>query len=343
MRTRERTEEVSCRNLDASLRVLSQRHIDAQEWLADFPLSLPDIADRSKWISWNEYRALMDRFAALVGPEAAALTGAAWVDASDAAKFIRSAARVLMDPYWVYWMSVKLGGPSVWPTVRGEVGPLEGRCFRVTVDLLSPYEGCEFWFDATHHVMRLLPTTLGCPPATVATTRAHDFRSATFDITLPPSQVLLPRAVAALRGLLNASALPNATWQLDALETSLARVSEQQRQVEALCDQLTSATENQRAVLASPPSDDYRAELQAHFTLLKAKNRRFSLRAFARKLGLSPAMLSNVLSGQRNLSADMALLIAARLGYSALDAQRFCRAVQLSQIADPKARLLFSH
>lgn len=53
--------------------------------------------------------------------------------------------------------------------------------------------------------------------------------------------------------------------------------------------------------------------LQTRFTEAKVKNPSFSLRAFARKIGLSHAMTSRVLSGKRQVSSTLARKIAEAL------------------------------
>ena len=42
----------------------------------------------------------------------------------------------------------------------------------------------------------------------------------------------------------------------------------------------------------------------------------YSLRAFARDLGISPQLLSNVINGKRGMSADLATRIAGKINLS---------------------------
>lgn len=51
---------------------------------------------------------------------------------------------------------------------------------------------------------------------------------------------------------------------------------------------------------------DYRAFLNQKLKRRIEKNPAYSLRAMAKHLGLAPSMLSDVLSGKRNLSLDHA-------------------------------------
>jgi uncharacterized protein (TIGR02147 family) len=55
---------------------------------------------------------------------------------------------------------------------------------------------------------------------------------------------------------------------------------------------------------------------------------RYSLRAFARDLQMSPSRLSGVLTGKFGLSREAAELIAKRLGYSKDETTRFCDLVE---------------
>ena len=69
-------------------------------------------------------------------------------------------------------------------------------------------------------------------------------------------------------------------------------------------------------------------------------NPRFSLRAFARLIGLSAPFVSKVLSGQKNLSVNAAATVAEKLGYSPSEATQFCRLVQMQGPVSAKARHL---
>lgn len=58
---------------------------------------------------------------------------------------------------------------------------------------------------------------------------------------------------------------------------------------------------------------DYRTTLKKEFELRRGRNAFYSLRAFARDLGLSPARLSEVLAGKKGISSEAAESIALKL------------------------------
>src|SRR5689334_9211079 len=62
--------------------------------------------------------------------------------------------------------------------------------------------------------------------------------------------------------------------------------------------------------------DTISALLQREYESRCARNSRYSLRAFARDVGLSPGGLSQVLRGRMGLSEKTASRIAERLGWS---------------------------
>lgn len=62
---------------------------------------------------------------------------------------------------------------------------------------------------------------------------------------------------------------------------------------------------------ATTPQNWLRNELEA----ARVKNSRYSLRAMAKKLGLSPGRLSEIMNGRRLLTTQMAMRIADRLEY----------------------------
>ncbi len=93
-------------------------------------------------------------------------------------------------------------------------------------------------------------------------------------------------------------------------------------------------------------ANDYRQILQKELTARCEQNPRYSLRAFARDLQLSPSRLSEILNRKQGLSRQAALKIAQVLGYDEREAQffgdlvsaRHARSVQEREEA--KARLL---
>lgn len=85
---------------------------------------------------------------------------------------------------------------------------------------------------------------------------------------------------------------------------------------------------------------------EAHYTdFLRSRyeerigaNPRYSLRAFARDLAVSPSRLSEILSGKQGLSAASAQKLAKRLRFSVGETQRFCDLVLASDGRSKRAR-----
>jgi len=69
---------------------------------------------------------------------------------------------------------------------------------------------------------------------------------------------------------------------------------------------------------------DYREILRDELTSRCKLNPRYSLRAFARDLEISPSRLSEILGGKQGLSRPAATKIAAKLGYSEAEQHVFC-------------------
>jgi uncharacterized protein (TIGR02147 family) len=66
-------------------------------------------------------------------------------------------------------------------------------------------------------------------------------------------------------------------------------------------------------------SGDFNEVLRNEFQKRKSRNSSYSLRAFSHFLGLSPAQISQVLSGKRPLTAKAAAQISDKLGFSPLE------------------------
>lgn len=68
------------------------------------------------------------------------------------------------------------------------------------------------------------------------------------------------------------------------------------------------------------------------------QNRRYSLRAFARDIGISPPMLSEILNRKKGMSVDSAMMVADTLALPPEKAALFCDSVQASHGRTEAAR-----
>jgi uncharacterized protein (TIGR02147 family) len=73
---------------------------------------------------------------------------------------------------------------------------------------------------------------------------------------------------------------------------------------------------------------DYRLYLKSVLAKRIAKNPRYSLRAMAKNLAVSPALLSQISNGQRNLTPLNAVRFSKKLGLSRRESDYFCSLVQ---------------
>jgi uncharacterized protein (TIGR02147 family) len=83
---------------------------------------------------------------------------------------------------------------------------------------------------------------------------------------------------------------------------------------------------------------DYRSFLKATLSDRTASSSRYSLRAFADKLGISTSFMSEVVNSKKNLSVELAFKIAIKLELTDLETQYLCLLVQLEQEKDPLYR-----
>ncbi len=83
---------------------------------------------------------------------------------------------------------------------------------------------------------------------------------------------------------------------------------------------------------------DYRQILQKELTARCEQNPRYSLRAFARDLQLSPSRLSEILNSKQGLSRKAAHKIAGILGYGEKESLLFCDLVSVKHARSPKER-----
>ncbi len=88
----------------------------------------------------------------------------------------------------------------------------------------------------------------------------------------------------------------------------------------------------------SPKSLCFRSILCEEFKLRSEKNPAYSSRAFARDLNLSPAFLSQVLSGKRNLSEEKAVAIAECLKFNGQKTDEFIASIRFELSSDEAYR-----
>ena len=80
-----------------------------------------------------------------------------------------------------------------------------------------------------------------------------------------------------------------------------------------------------------------RVILQQTLFTKQQKNKRYSLRAFARDLKISPSFLSEVINGKYGISKQLAGQIADRLGFNSEENQHFCSLADL-EVTDSRSK-----
>ena len=83
----------------------------------------------------------------------------------------------------------------------------------------------------------------------------------------------------------------------------------------------------------------YRTFLREILAEKQQKNPQFSLRAFAKVLGIQPSFLSLVLNGKRDISEETVGLIATNLELSSTQARELSLLVRLEKVKNPAQRL----
>ncbi len=80
------------------------------------------------------------------------------------------------------------------------------------------------------------------------------------------------------------------------------------------------------------------SNLREHFLELKAKNSSYSLRAFAKRMQISPSALSEILHGKRKVSRQLATQILTRIGADAKDQERILSLFKNSTLASDEEK-----
>lgn len=88
------------------------------------------------------------------------------------------------------------------------------------------------------------------------------------------------------------------------------------------------------------PSIDYRSRLISHFESIQKKRPGYSLRAYARDLGVNASQISRVISRKQNLSLSTARKIAEKIFIVPLEAEQWLNLVEEQCAPSPKLRAL---
>ena len=87
---------------------------------------------------------------------------------------------------------------------------------------------------------------------------------------------------------------------------------------------------------------DFRTILSTRLETRRRTNPTFSIRAFARQLQISHTLLSNVLSGKKGLSLEMAEKLSERLSLSDVEEKRFLVMVLSENTSSNSLKSLFN-
>ncbi len=85
---------------------------------------------------------------------------------------------------------------------------------------------------------------------------------------------------------------------------------------------------------------DYRIFLKTVLADRMARNPKYSLRAMARSFSISPALLSQISNGKRNLTTANAVRLAKKLGLSKRETDYFCSLVQYQDAKHVESKAL---
>ncbi len=87
----------------------------------------------------------------------------------------------------------------------------------------------------------------------------------------------------------------------------------------------------------------YRTYLKSEFESRLGKNKKYSLRAYARDLMLSPQFLSHILSGKKHISVSTAVQISEKLNHSVIEASMFLDLILLSSVDHPLLKRIIDY
>ncbi len=88
--------------------------------------------------------------------------------------------------------------------------------------------------------------------------------------------------------------------------------------------------------MKNTPLPHYRDYLEREFQVRQRRNPGYSLRAFARDLGMQPSKLSEVFRGLRGISKKTAANLTAKLNMSSKDAEAFVALIDVHQTKSPR-------
>lgn len=110
----------------------------------------------------------------------------------------------------------------------------------------------------------------------------------------------------------------------------------------SLIERLSSRYLNRMDTSQSEAAEELRSVLISHFDSRKLFNHAYSLRRFARDIGLSPSNLADILSGRCGISSTSGKRIANALGLTTVETARFMDLIEAAHSRSKTARTLAS-
>ncbi len=198
--------DVSCRAFSWFQACARAGLISIDDLLEGSPVPRSTLERPTARVRWDDWAALCDRFATLIGSEEALeATGELILDSELAGPLV-GIAGMLTDPVDLYRVGFRFVGPMTYKNLEFGLERLPHRELRARVAIPEPYRGCRPWMIIAVGALRALPRFLGATD-TVVVREVLDDRRLVVRLRPPPSRSIFHRIGTRLSGITGHDAL----------------------------------------------------------------------------------------------------------------------------------------
>ncbi len=178
----------------------TSKQVDIDQLFAGMSVTRRDLTGPQRWISWDDFAEIYDRFVRTLGPAALEAAGEQIIAPAYLGPFLKILG-IFSDPIDLYRVGLRWFAPTMYRSLSFTITQVGAGRLEIVVEIPSAHRPSEAFLRSATGGFRALPRALGSADASVEATITG--RRGRYLVTVPPAKrvtATLRRALAALRG-----------------------------------------------------------------------------------------------------------------------------------------------
>ncbi|MBK6519153.1 MAG: PAS domain-containing protein [Polyangiaceae bacterium] len=178
----------------------TSKQVDIDQLFAGMSVTRRDLTGPQRWISWDDFAEIYDRFVRTLGPAALEAAGEQIIAPAYLGPFLKILG-IFTDPIDLYRVGLRWFAPTMYRSLSFTITQVGAGRLEIVVEIPSAHRPSEAFLRSATGGFRALPRALGSADASVEATITG--RRGRYLVTVPPAKrvtATLRRALAALRG-----------------------------------------------------------------------------------------------------------------------------------------------